>query len=86
MSERITITDGSLSTELRRWINGILKGTKDEDGLHWAITHSIPNWESYLLMKGRITAYENVLEAMDHLAKQRGDTVEEQVIIRSGMN
>ena len=87
MSERITITDGSLSIELRRWINAILKGDRDNKGLRWTIAHSVPNWENYLVMKGGIIAYENVLNAMDELAKQRGDAIEEQVIFdRSGMN
>jgi hypothetical protein len=37
-------------------------------------------------MKGAIVAYENVLEKMGEIAKARGDSVEEQVIFRSGLN
>jgi hypothetical protein len=86
LSERITITDGSLSRELRQWLKSALEGDLENKGLYFAISHSIPNWENYLVMKGAIVAYENVLEKMGEIAKARGDSVEEQVIFRSGLN
>lgn len=86
MSERITITDGSLSIELERWLIAMLQGNEKDTGLYHVISHGVTNWDMYNQMRGMIMAYEAALGMMGKIAKQRGDAVEEQVIIRSGLN
>lgn len=87
MVERITITDGSLSTELERWLIAMLQGSEKEVGLYHTIAHGVPNWDNYNKLVGAVSAYESVLRMMNQIARQRGTDVEEQVIItRPGLN
>lgn len=87
MSERITITDGSLSVELDRWLMAVLQGDAKGHGLYHTISHSVPTWDTYNITKGMILAYESVREKMNLIARERGDAVEEQVVItRAGLN
>ncbi len=72
---------------LDRWLLSVLNGDATGHGLYHSISRGVPTWDAYNTMKGMILAYESVREKMNLLAKERGDTVEEQVIIsRAGLN
>ena len=87
MVDRITITDGSLSVELERWLLSRLQGDSKETGLYHVISHGVPNWDTYNILIGQVRAYESVLHMMGQIARQRGSDVEEQVILtRPGLN
>jgi hypothetical protein len=87
LAERITITDGSLSLELERWLLGMLQGSEKDLGLYHTISHGVNNWDTYNNMVGMVRAYESVLQMMGNIAKQRGSAMEEQVILsRPGLN
>lgn len=87
MRERITVSDGTVNSALRRWLLKELQGDEKQNGVYHLIAHGVPTWEAYQRLVGMIMAYENVLESMNEAAKGTDEEAEEKVVLsRSGLN
>lgn len=86
--DRISLSDAAVTAELLRSIRKELEGDGDKQyGLYYLIAHVIPNWDAYLVMKGKIEALEYVLNQYQHIVNSHGVGLEEKVVFsRSGLN
>lgn len=70
MLDRVDVT---FAAALEREIIELLEGTRDIDGLYKTGAINAQNWDAYQHNRGRIGAYEDVLERMKDLHRRMNE-------------